>query len=195
MSRPFLLERLPEHMAEDPFLRRFLGIFQAQADVLVHQLDTLDHVADPTVTSPEMVRFLGSWLGMLTIDPTMPVARQRALVRTAGRVLTVRGTATGLRRQLEALTGATVVVTDNGGIHAEGEAPRQIPRAWVDVGPSRFVTAAHLLSAIQRELPAGVELEVRFGGTLLTSPSGTWTGPEPTDPPDPGPVRPGGAAS
>lgn len=179
MTKPFLLERLPEYLVEDPFLVRFVGIFQAQADQLVHRLDTLDHVSDPTVAPPEVVRWLGSWLGMETVDPTMPVDRQRALVRIAGRGLGRRGTATGLRQLLEALTGAAVSVTDNGGIHADGEAPRGVPTVWIDVGETSMVTAEHLLRVVRRELPAGVGFELRLGGRVVWPEHAGWSGPEP----------------
>lgn len=195
MRRSFLVDRLPEHLAADPFLVRFVGLFQELADTSRDQLDGLGHVADPTVAPPELVRWLGTWLGVRDIDPTMPVARQRALVRTAGRVLTHRGTAVGLERLLGVLTATEVVVTDSGGIRLDGSERPGPPTVWVDVGATETVTADHLVAVVLREVPAGVAVQLRVGGQLVHPPDGEWTGPvSDSSSPAPAPRRPDGRA-
>ena len=44
-----------------------------------------------------MVRWLGSWIGIESIDPSLPVPLQRLTVRTAARTLAWRGTTRGLK--------------------------------------------------------------------------------------------------
>ena len=92
----WLLHQLPVAMAEDEFLGRFLSIFQEVADTVVGQIDNLPHVFDVTVAPPTMVRTLGYWIGLDWVDPSLPVALQRRIVREYFSLLRWRGTRRGM---------------------------------------------------------------------------------------------------
>ena len=64
-------------------------IFQDVADTVLHQVDTLPHMFDPTVAPDAMVRALGQWIGIDWIDPSLPddaAAPHRARVLVAAAV-------------------------------------------------------------------------------------------------------------
>ena len=102
----WLVHQLPVGMVEDEFLVRFLSIFQDVADTVVDQIDNLPHMFDPTVAPLPMVRTLGGWLGLDWIDPSLPDALQRRIVREYFALLRWRGTQRGMRQLLELISEA-----------------------------------------------------------------------------------------
>lgn len=183
--RTALVDQLPAPLAEDPFLRRFLGIFDELSRSVQLDVDGLGHVIDPSVAPPVFVRWLGGWLGIESIDPSSPELRQRELVTAMGRFLWWRGTASGLKGMLELLTGGPVEVVDGGGIHLRGEAPAGTRWARVRVETTGSTTEEHLVSLIRAEVPADVEFELRVGDRRI------WP-PRPRSRPRPGGGRTGG---
>lgn len=170
--RTTLADQLPAPLAEDGFLRRFLAIFDELGHSVQLGVDGLEHLADPSVAPPVVVRWLGGWLGVESIDPSAPELRQRALVIALGRLLWFRGTATGLRGLLELLTGATVEVHDSGGVFARGEAPADNPRTVsVRVARSGWTSDEHLLAVVRAEVPVDVTFVLRVGDRVVWPPA------------------------
>ena len=162
VGRPgWLAEQLPGALAMDPFLSRFLRIFEEVADTTRERIDGIEHHLDVGLAPPEFVRWLGSWLGV-AVDAGLPEARQRDLVRTAGPLLGWRGTKRGLAGLLQALTGARVAVRDGGGVFASGQAPPATHRVIVHLDSTGGVDEQQLLALIEAEVPADaiVTLEV-----------------------------------
>lgn len=163
---------MPAPFAEDGFLRRFLGIFDELSQSVQLGVDGLEHLADPSVAPPVLVRWLGGWLGVESIDPSAPELRQRALVIALGRLLWFRGTTTGIEGLLELLTGGTVDVTDSGGVFARGSAPAVNPRmVWVHVHRAGRASDEHLLAVVRSEIPVDVSFELRVGDRLVWPPA------------------------
>ena len=52
----WLVDQLPSVLADDEFLRRFLGIFEEITDSVVQRVDGLHHIVDPSVAPLEAVR-------------------------------------------------------------------------------------------------------------------------------------------
>lgn len=105
---------LPGVYLEDPMARGLTaGLDPLLAPVFL-TLDCLHAYLDPTLTPPDFLPWLASWLGV-ELDETMPEDRQRALVAAAGRLHHRHGTAAGLTEYLELLTGATVELQESGG--------------------------------------------------------------------------------
>lgn len=168
--RTGLVDQLPAPLAEDDFLRRFVGIFDELSRSVQLTLDGLGLVIDPSVAPPVFVRWLGGWLGVDSIDPSMPELRQRELVRAMGRFLWWRGTATGLRGMLEMVTGGPAEVVDSGGVHLRREARESPRQVWVRVDGTGWTTEEHLLALVRAEMPADVEFELRVGDRRLWPP-------------------------
>lgn len=156
----WLAEQLPRPLAEDPFLRRFLRIFEETGDTVRDRIDAIEYLLDPDLAPPDFVRMLGSWLG-IAIDPALPEACQRRLVKAGGALLAWRGTRRGLQGLLEAMTASSVVVTDHGGVFGSGRAPSVDPRVEIRVADTGGIDAQHLLELVRAELPANAVVELR----------------------------------
>ena len=68
----WLLGQLPMGMLEDDFFARFVGIFQEVSTTFLDDVDNLDNIVDVTVAPEGVVRWLGSWLGVESIDSSLP---------------------------------------------------------------------------------------------------------------------------
>jgi phage tail-like protein len=161
----WLSHQLPVGMLDDEFLVRFLGIFQDVADTVVHQIDTLPHMFDPTVAPESMVRTM--------VDSSLPDQLQRRIVREYSSLIKWRGTKRGLRQLLEVISGERAVVTDSGGVYAEGDAPRDAAHVQLEVRSSGWATESDLLRIVRSELPASVTFELVVAGRTIwpTQPS------------------------
>ena len=69
----WMLQQLPVAMAGEEFFSRFVRIFQTVGTTLFDDADNIDHVLDVTVAPAEMVRWLGSWIGMTSLDESVVV--------------------------------------------------------------------------------------------------------------------------
>jgi phage tail-like protein len=187
LNGTWLVEQLPAHLLGDPFFRRFVGIFAELADGLRAHADGLEHAVDVSVAPDPMVRYIGRWLGMESIDPSLPVLRQREMVRGAGTLAAWRGTRVGLEGFLALVTGAPAVVSDGGGVFPQGEAPRRPVPVRVRVQDTGQATDEHLLVLLRNELPADVEFELRVGRRPVWPPGLPL---DPVDAPGGDPPRP-----
>jgi phage tail-like protein len=173
----WLIHQLPVGMVEDEFLVRFLSIFQDVADTVFHQLDNLPHMFDATVAPLPMVRALGRWVGLDWIDPSLPDALQRRVVRQYFSLLRWRGTRRGMRQLLELISEAPAIVEETGGIFPEGETPADIGHVVLRVATSGWATETDLLRIVRAELPASVTFELFVGDRCI------WPSASPEDPP------------
>lgn len=162
----WLVRQLPVGMTQDRFLVRFVTLFQQLANGLLDHLDDMPHLADVTVTPKPMVRYLGSWVGVDWIDPTLEERLQRELVRRYSAELMWRGTRRGMQRLLALVTGdKQAVVRDSGGVFLYGEAPDAPPHVHMEVaGLGTWATEADLLDIVRSELPASVSFELVVAG-------------------------------
>ena len=125
MTAPgWLADQLPRVLAEDPFLRRFMAIFEEIADDVRAEANAQELYVDSTVAPTGMVRYLGSWVD-LDLPETWPEEKQRSFLREIGPQFKWRGTRRGTVAVLEALTGAPVEVDD----------PARIGRGRLDPTP------------------------------------------------------------
>ena len=49
-----------------------MSIFQELGESLLEDADNVDNVADLSVAPDAMVRWLGSWIGVDAVDPSLP---------------------------------------------------------------------------------------------------------------------------
>lgn len=174
MSRrsDWLVDQLPMALRADPFLCSFLGIFQAVADGVQVHAHALVDIVDVNVTPPEMVRWMGTWLGVDCVDPSMPDELQRRLVRGVGRLAPWRGTKRGLQALLELVTAAPVQVADTGRIVVAGEEVLEEPFVWVEVQDAAGCTDEYLTALVAAELPPDVGFALRVGSRAVTADNG-----------------------
>ena len=161
----WLTHQLPVGMAEDDFLFRFLSIFQRVADTVVHQIDTIPHMADATVAPPEMVREMARWIGIDWVDSSLDDRLQREIVLEYAQIISWRGTKRGLRRLLRLLSGgAEVDVSDSGGVFPEGEAPVAAPHVRLEMASAGWNSVDDLIRIIRHELPANASFDLWIAG-------------------------------
>lgn len=160
----WLLHQLPVGMAEDDFLFRFVSIFQGVSDTVVHQIDTLAHMFDPTVAPEPMVQTMARWLGVDWLDSSIDGRLQREIVLKYAELIQWRGTKRGLVTLLELLSGAPATVRDSGGVFAEGESPAAEPHVRLDVESAGWNSPADLVRIVRDELPATVTFDLWIAG-------------------------------
>lgn len=166
-SPDWLLNQLPVAMVQEPFFRGFASIFQAVATTYVGQADGIGHLTEVDVTPTPMLPWLGSWLGVDVIDPSLDELRQRQLVATASTVMAWRGTRKGLQAWLEAITQDEVTIEDPGGVHLEGEAPMRAPILRVHTAGTGWLSTADFTKVVLAEIPVHISLELYVDHQLV----------------------------
>ena len=165
MRRPdWLLSQLPVGMVEDEFFVRFVSIFQEVATSIRDDADNIDNVVDVTVAPPSMVRWLASWIGVESVDPSLPDDVQRRLVRTAAETLVWRGTARGLQRYLSLISGGPALIEDSGGVFTEGGAPAVPTVVRMFVESTGWLAEDDFIALVRDEVPAHVTAELWVAG-------------------------------
>ena len=160
----WLVEQLPRVMGEDPVLHDLVSAFEQVHDTVRERIDAIEYQVDTGLASPEMLAYLGSWLGVM-LEPTDPAEYRRTLVREVGKLLGWRGTRFGVEALLQAATGARVTVIDAGGVYGSND---QVPPpdsvVVVQMDHTGHLTEKQVLGFLQSELPLGakVQLDVRF---------------------------------
>lgn len=104
VDRSSYLEHLPGIYQENDFLGRFLLIFEHILSPLDRTAGSVANFFDPSLTPPDFLPWLGSWLG-LVIDPRMPEENRREILRAAPELYRWRGTKRGLREFIRLCTG------------------------------------------------------------------------------------------
>ena len=160
----WLVEQLPRAMANDPVLRDLVSAFEQTHDTVRERIDAIEHQIDTGLASPEMLQFLGSWLGVM-LEPTDPADYRRSMVREVGKLLGWRGTRYGVEALLAAATGARVTVLDGGGVYGSNDKePPPDPVVVVQMDHTGHLTERQVMAFLESELPLGaqVRLDVRF---------------------------------
>lgn len=172
-SQPgWLAEQLPRALAEDPFLSRFVRIFEDLGGGLRDRVDELDRYFDVALGPPDFVRWMASWVGQ-PIDSALPQDRQRSLAGAIGPLFPYRGTRRGLQAMLEALTRSEVEIDDSGGIYRSGQAPDRAPHVVITVGDAGELDEQQLLRIVRTEVPADTTVELIVGSASVETEEAT----------------------
>lgn len=106
-TRSTYLDFLPGIYQENElsdFLGRFLLIFEHILSPIDRTIENIPYYFDPDVAPPDVVTWLGSWLG-LVLDARWPEERRRDVVKAAPELFRWRGTRRGLAQFLRLYTG------------------------------------------------------------------------------------------
>jgi phage tail-like protein len=159
----WLLSQLPVGMLDADFFVRFVSIFQEVGSTLLDDADNVDNLVDVAVAPEAMVRWLGSWIGVDTIDESLDEGVQRRIVAGAALSLTWRGTVAGLTRFLELTSGGPVEVVDGGGVWRDGEAPADTAWVRMTVASTGWMGEDEYVDLVRDEIPAHVRAELYVG--------------------------------
>ncbi len=102
------------YQEEDPFTIRLTEAFDSVLAPVFSTLDNLSAYFDPSLTPPDFLGWLASWVA-LELDETWDLGRRRQAVKSGVDLLRRRGTAVGLADELRLATGMEVEVLENGG--------------------------------------------------------------------------------
>ena len=174
VSRParhprWLVDQLPVGMVQSDFFVRFVGMFQELSSTLLDDADLVEHIADVTVTPVTMLQYLAGWVGVESVDKSLPEDLQRTIVRSSSRSLAHRGTVAGLRGFVEMLSGAPAEVIDGGGVWPEGEAPNDVAWVTITVAGTGHLSEDEFVALVRDEVPAHVRVELWVGKRRVLS--------------------------
>ena len=117
---------LPAMIREDLFAQQLCdGLDEVMAPVLM-SLDAFPAYLDLGTTPPDMLPWLGHWLGM-EVDPGEDLDLQRKLLASAGDLHAIRGTRRGIELALEAALGVDVQVLETGAASWSSDPAADLP--------------------------------------------------------------------
>lgn len=163
----WLLNQLPVGMRADDFFVRFVSIFQEVGSTLLEDADNIENTVDLAAAPAELVRWLGSWIGIDSIDPSLPDELQRRIVTSSAATLAWRGTAGGLRRFLELASDGPAEVTDGGGVWRAGESPEDTAWVRMTVSSTGWLAEPDFVDLVRDEVPAHVRAELYVGDRCI----------------------------
>jgi len=110
-----LIETMPAVYQEDDFFTRRLteGLDECLAPIM-STLDCLSAYVDPYLTPTDFLDWLASWVSMV-LDETWAEDRRRATLAHAVELYKMRGTAAGMRAEVQIFTGGAVEINESGG--------------------------------------------------------------------------------
>lgn len=118
-------EFLPACLQEDEFAMRWTAGFDDVLAPVLSVLDCLDAYVDPRTAPADFLEWIAGWVGA-SLDEHWEPARSREAVIAAVGLHRMRGTAAGLRAQLEVASGGRVEIDEPGGV------------SWSDVPSAGF---------------------------------------------------------
>ncbi len=166
----WLVGQLPIGMRDDDLLVRFTTIFERLGATLRAGADGVEYAVDPTVTTPDMLQYLGRWLSYDVLDDQLPVGQQRRIVAALGRALPWRGTARGLKILLAAITDGWAAVDDPGTVDDGTGTRPATDKVVVRVASTGHLRRHELEALIRDEIPAHLEYRLVIaprGGTAI----------------------------
>ncbi|ABU58884.1 phage tail protein I [Roseiflexus castenholzii] len=105
------LRYLPAIFQENEFLGRYLRIFETIWEPLEWRQNHINLYFDPRTCPLSFLPWLAGWLDM-EVNPYWPESRIRRLIAEAADLYRWRGTAYGLKRLIEVVTGLTPTITE-----------------------------------------------------------------------------------
>ena len=168
-SPDWMLNNLPVGMLQSSFFVRFVSIFQELGSGLLEDADLIDNLVDGTVTPVPMLSHLASWIGIDTLDASIPEELQRVILASSAKALAWRGTRSGLIEYLKMLSGGEATVEDGGGVWAEGESPDDVAWVRMSVLGTGHLSEDELVALVKDEIPAHVRAELWVAGRRVLS--------------------------
>ncbi len=149
------VEHLPSLFHDNEFLGRFLLIFEAIWEPLERRQDHLPMYFDPRTCPRSLLPWVGSVLG-ISLPSNWPESRRRRILAEAMELSHWRGTAYGLARIIEVVTGLSPVISDE-------SCPPFVFRITISIPPASGVARELVEHLVRLHKPAhaGYILEVR----------------------------------
>lgn len=106
---------LPALYAEDGFAQRFCAALDEVLAPVFATLDSFPAYLDPWTAPPDLLAWLGEWVGM-SVSPVWPAQRRRDLVAAAAALHAWRGTPVAIRAAVRLATGVEPELLESGAV-------------------------------------------------------------------------------
>jgi phage tail-like protein len=106
-----LLKYLPAIYSADPFVGRFLRIFEEVLNPLQEMVDNQPYYFDPMTSPVDILDYMAEWVDLDEGDD-WPLEKRRAIVEAAAGLYRIKGTKEGIRKHLGIYTGGMVLVLE-----------------------------------------------------------------------------------
>ncbi len=156
------LEYLPALYRDDPFMGRFLLIFEHVLSPIERTVDNIPWYFDPGLAPREFLPWLAQWVGLM-MDERWPEDRRRAVIAGAAELYRWRGTRRGLRAFLKLYVDVDPEIVEPTARQVaadRGQAFRFAVRITLPAG--RSVDAALVEDIIELEKPAWAAYSVEI---------------------------------
>ncbi len=153
---------LPALYQEDDFAQRLLGGLDEVLAPIYSTIDNFDAYLDPDLTPDDFLGWLAGWVG-IALDESWDDARRRTIIARAVELYRMRGTAVGLKGQVEIQTGGQVEIAENGAtswsVDPGGElpgSPEPLVVVRVTVSDPKAIDTGRLDALVSAAKPAHV---------------------------------------
>jgi phage tail-like protein len=174
ITRPIVRE-LPAIYQDGMFITEFTGGLDQVVAPAMSVLDCLHAYIDPAVAPADFVAWLGGWVGV-TLQEDWTLERRRTFVARAAELFARRGTAHGLRDEVELYSGGSAEIVDPGGVWTSGVPTDPADRAGrrrddrtvqvtVDVEDGSAINWPALQELIRDAVPAHLPVEIELRET------------------------------
>jgi phage tail-like protein len=117
-----LLEYLPAIYSADPFVGRFLRIFEEVLNPLQEMVDNQPYYFDPMTAPVDILDYMAEWVDLDEGDD-WSLDKRRAIVEAAAGLYRIKGTKEGIRKHLGIYSGGMVLVLERTqGFRLDGDA-------------------------------------------------------------------------
>lgn len=117
---------LPALYGEDDLAQRFCSALDQVLAPVIATLDSFAAYLDPDTTPPDLLPWLGAWVG-LCLDDVWPEERRRALIRYACQLHAWRGTPAAVQAVVLLATGVEPTLQESGGTSWSSEPGGALP--------------------------------------------------------------------
>lgn len=137
-----LLRYLPAIYSADPFVGRFLRIFEDVLDPVSEMVDNQPYYFDPMTTPIELLDYMAQWVDMDDEGSDWALAKRRALIQATPSLYRMRGTKPGLRKHLGIYVGSqnlVLIQERTNGFRLDGDA-RLGMNTSIGINRTRIIT-------------------------------------------------------
>lgn len=106
-----LLKYLPAIFSADPFVGRFLRIFEEVLDPIQEDVDNQPYYFDPMTTPVDILDYMAEWVDLDEGDD-WALEKRRALVEAAAGLYRIKGTKHGIKKHLGIYSGGMVLILE-----------------------------------------------------------------------------------
>lgn len=107
-----LLAYLPAIYSADPFVGRFLRIFEDVLEPISVMVDNQPYYFDPMTAPIDLLEWMAVWVDMDDEADNWPLPKKRALIAAAATIYRMRGTKAGIKKHVGIYAGGLTLIEE-----------------------------------------------------------------------------------